>query len=198
MRWQHPSRGLVPPAEFIPFAEQTGYIRAITQLGARARRCAAVRSVACARPAMKSRSTSRHATCSITSLPTASPRCSREHGAAPVDRLRDHRKRDPRRPGPRDRNLQRLHALGCRVAIDDYGTGYSSLALSAPAAGARAQDRQVFSDGDGEDTSDARHRALDDRPRAQHGPVVVAEGVEDEPTLARLRELGCDMVQGYL
>src|SRR5258705_13314069 len=31
VRWQHPARGLVPPAEFIPFAEQTGYIRKITQ-----------------------------------------------------------------------------------------------------------------------------------------------------------------------
>ena len=43
----------------------------------------------------------------------------------------------------------------------------------------------------------AVHRALDDRPRPQPRPEVVAEGVEDEVTIEMLGDLGCDVVQGY-
>ncbi len=66
-------------------------------------------------------------------------------------------------------NMKRLSALGCRLAIDDYGTGYSSLVIVRS-------------------TIDLAHNM---------GLAVVAEGVEDEAAFDQLRALGCDMAQGY-
>jgi EAL domain-containing protein (putative c-di-GMP-specific phosphodiesterase class I) len=95
-------------------------------------------------------------------------------------------------------NLRRLHALGCRLAIDDYGTGYSSLAYLRRLPVHELKIDKTFILGMGRDTSDAVivRSTID---LAHHmGLLVVAEGVEDEATVERLRGLGCDMVQGYL
>jgi len=93
--------------------------------------------------------------------------------------------------------LRRLHALGVRVAIDDFGAGYSSLAyihrlpvdrikIDRSFVGAMARDERTAAIVQA--TIDLAHR-LD--------LEVVAEGVEDGKTLAELRRLGCDIVQGY-
>ena len=130
MRWQHPTRGLVPPGDFIPFAEQTGYIRAITQwvLAQAIAQCAPWRGDGLRDERVDQHLGARPAW--TASCPTASRRCWPSTGARrALDHAGDHRERDPRRSRPRaSQNLERLHALGCRIAIDDYGTGYSSLA----------------------------------------------------------------------
>jgi EAL domain-containing protein (putative c-di-GMP-specific phosphodiesterase class I) len=95
-------------------------------------------------------------------------------------------------------NLRRLHSLGCRLAIDDYGTGYSSLAYLRRLPVHELKIDKTFILGMARDTSDAVivRSTID---LAHHmGLVVVAEGVEDEATVERLRGLSCDMVQGYL
>ena len=84
-------------------------------------------------------------------------------------------------PAHAQKMLERLFALGCKLSIDDYGTGYSSLAYirRLPVHELKI-DRSFVA----RMARDARrgHRALDHRPRAQHGLKVVAEGVEDQAT----------------
>jgi len=92
--------------------------------------------------------------------------------------------------------LGRLHALGVRLSIDDFGTGFSSLAYlrklrvhemkidrTFVAAMEEANDMVIV-----RSTIDLAHNL---------GLRVVAEGVEDERSLARLRAIGCDEAQGY-
>ena len=95
-------------------------------------------------------------------------------------------------------NLRRLHALGCRIAIDDYGTGYSSLAYLRRLPVHELKIDKSFILGVAHDRSDAVIVRSTIDLAHNMGLSVVAEGVEDEATVDRLRGLGCDMVQGYL
>ena len=127
VRWQHP-RGLVPPMQFIPFAEQTGFVRQLTAwvlaetAPSRAAPWTPATSFAC-------RSTSPPATCSTRTCPPRSKACSHRSAlrrqtlcleiteSAIMD--------DPERALS---TLEHLSAQGFKLSIDDFGTGYSSLA----------------------------------------------------------------------
>ncbi len=94
--------------------------------------------------------------------------------------------------------LNRLHALGVELSIDDFGTGYSSLSyLSKLPIDALKIDlsfvRQMME-------SERNMVIVNSTVRLAHtlGLRVIAEGVEDEPTLQTLSEMKCDMAQGYL
>lgn len=94
-------------------------------------------------------------------------------------------------------NLQQLRAHGHRIYLDDYGTGHSSLAyLQALPIDAIKIDR-AFIESFGRD---ARNDAIVSSTIAlghQLGLEVVAEGIEDAVAFARLRDVGCEYVQGY-
>jgi diguanylate cyclase (GGDEF)-like protein len=94
--------------------------------------------------------------------------------------------------------LDRIAALGVRISIDDYGTGYSSLAYLKRLPVNELKIDRSFVMGMVTDASDAVIVRSTIDLAHNMGLAVVAEGVEDEATLRRLRELGCDMVQGYL
>ena len=95
-------------------------------------------------------------------------------------------------------NVQRFHALGCRIAIDDYGTGYSSLAYLRRLPVHELKIDRMFISGIDTGAEDALIvRSTIDLAHAM-GLSVVAEGVENEATLERLRAMNCDMVQGFL
>ncbi len=94
-------------------------------------------------------------------------------------------------------NLKRLNALGCRLAIDDYGTGYSSLAYLRHLPVHELKIDKTFVIGMAHDRSDVVIVRSTIDLAHNMGLAVVAEGVEDEATFDRLRALGCDMVQGY-
>ena len=96
------------------------------------------------------------------------------------------------------KNLERLHALGCKLAIDDYGTGYSSLAYLRRLPVHELKIDKSFVIGMAADASDALIVRSTIDLAHNLGLSVVAEGVEDDATLDRLRAMGCDMVQGYL
>ncbi|MEP7062018.1 MAG: EAL domain-containing protein [Betaproteobacteria bacterium] len=197
LRWQHPTRGLVPPSEFIPFAEQTGYIRVITQwvIGCAVAQCAMWRR----RGLPMNVSINLSARDLIDSeLPdkfeslVAHEDCVARWFSFEITEsaiLDD--------PGHATRNLERLHALGCRIAIDDYGTGYSSLAYLRRLPVQEIKIDKSFVLGLAHDASDAIIVRSTIELGHNMGLVVVAEGVEDQATLELLRTLGCDMVQGY-
>jgi EAL domain-containing protein (putative c-di-GMP-specific phosphodiesterase class I) len=93
--------------------------------------------------------------------------------------------------------LETLRALGVSIAIDDFGTGYSSLRYIRRFPADVLKIAKPFVDGLHDDTDTALVRtivALAD----SLGLRTVAEGIEDHRQLARLRELGCLLGQGYL
>ena len=198
VRWIHPTRGFVPPFEFIPFAEQTGYIKAITLwvMNAAIRQCGQ----------WLQRGLEVNVSLNISArdllnpdLPALFADMLRRHGcparlitleiteSAVLD--------DPLRALA---NLQVLRETGCALSIDDYGTGYSSLSYL----------RQMPVSEMKIDRSFVMH--LLDNPNDEiivrstielahnMGLKVTAEGVESEAVLERLRALGCDLAQGYL
>jgi diguanylate cyclase len=94
--------------------------------------------------------------------------------------------------------LERLRALGVRIAIDDYGTGHSSLAyLHRLPADELKIDRAFIADLDCDPRRAAIVRSTIELAR-DLGLCVVAEGVETEAAWRMLAALGCDMAQGYL
>jgi EAL domain-containing protein (putative c-di-GMP-specific phosphodiesterase class I) len=197
VRWQHPVRGLVPPIEFIPFAEQTGYIRVITQW-------VIARAVAqCAE--WRRRGLPMHVSINLSARDLVDAELperfeallERESCSADWISFEITESAILDDPGHALRNLERLRALGCTLAIDDYGTGYSSLAYLRRLPVQELKIDKSFVMGLARDANDLIIVRSTIELAHNMGLVVVAEGVEDETTFDRLRTLGCDMVQGY-
>jgi EAL domain-containing protein (putative c-di-GMP-specific phosphodiesterase class I) len=93
--------------------------------------------------------------------------------------------------------LERLAGLSVRLSVDDFGTGHSSLAyLKRLPVAALKIDRTFVAGLDGE-TANRSIVATTIELGHRLGLQVVAEGVEDDATLAILRALGCDLAQGF-
>jgi EAL domain-containing protein (putative c-di-GMP-specific phosphodiesterase class I) len=197
IRWRHPARGVVPPIEFIAFAEQTGYVRAITRwvLERAITQCVTWRRSGhkinvsvniSARDVMDAE------------LPNALAALLERHGCAAhwiSLEITENGLLDD--PDHAIRNLERLHALGCKLAIDDFGTGYSSLSYLRRLPVQKIKIDKSFVVGMVRDDGDAAIvRSTIDLAHGM-GLGVVAEGVEDQATFERLRSLGCDVAQGY-
>ena len=197
LRWNHPTRGVVPPIDFIPFAEQIGYIRAITQwvLARAIAQCATWRAEGL--PINVSINLSARDVMDET-LPDRVVALLQMHGcAAQWIALEITESAILDDAGHAVENLKRLSALGCKLAIDDYGTGYSSLAYLRRLPLDELKIDKSFVIGMIRDASDnVIVRSTIDLAHNM-GLAVVAEGVEDEATLERLHTLGCDLVQGY-
>jgi diguanylate cyclase (GGDEF)-like protein len=197
LRWVHPRRGPIPPVQFIPFAEQTGFIKSITRwvLEEGVRQAAAWR--AAGHPVKVSVNISAQDLLHPELLHIVSAALER-HALTPALLCLEITESDVMRDAGRAmRVLRQLAQLGVGRAIDDFGTGYSSLAYV----------KQLSVDELKIDQSFVRHLVEDRKDRAivlstielAHNLdlQVVAEGVEDEPTFAELGRLGCDQIQGY-
>ena len=198
VRWRHPTRGLVPPLEFIPFAEQTGFIRSITQwvLARAIAQCADWR---CNGLPMNVSINLSARDLMDAELPDQVAALLQRHACAAqwiTLEITESAVLDD--PAHAIANLERLNALGCKLAIDDYGTGYSSLAYLRRLPVHELKIDKSFVIGMGSDASDALIVRSTIDLAHNLGLSVVAEGVEDDPTLERLRAMNCDMVQGYL
>ena len=200
VRWQHPYRGLVPPGEFIPLAEETG---TIVEIGAWVLKTAALAATKWPVPPGQQ---------PVTVTVNLSARQMVDGNF--VDVLRETLETtqlDPQRlvleltesmlAGRNSDTLALLHrirALGVRLAIDDFGTGYSSLGyLSQYPLDVLKIDRSFVT---GMDTG-ANGRALASAVVALGRSLklkVVAEGVERAEQEWDLLNLGCDYGQGYL
>jgi diguanylate cyclase (GGDEF)-like protein len=198
VRWQHPERGLVPPSDFIPFAEQTGFIKSITRwvIDAAVRQCARWSQLGMSLKlviniSMQDLLDSGMPDAILAALqgndvPARSLGLEITESGVMQDQA------------AAVGVLKRLRALGIDVAIDDFGTGHSSLAYL----------KQLHVSELKIDRSFVRNLVQDDKDRAivlsiielAHNLklTVVAEGVEDRNTLDVLRKLGCDSVQGYV
>ena len=198
LRWQHPTRGLLYPVDFIPFAEKTGFIRRLTRWtldhaiaqGARWQSQGQALGLAVnisADDIADLRLDSR-----IASLLT-------RHQLPPqlltVEITESGFIEDPTRAL---RMLDAISALGVCLSIDDFGTGYSSLSHLASMPVDEVKIDRSFVQGLESDPEFAPvvRSAID----MGHGLglKVVAEGIETEAAAARLREFGCDIGQGYL
>jgi EAL domain-containing protein (putative c-di-GMP-specific phosphodiesterase class I) len=94
--------------------------------------------------------------------------------------------------------LEDLHDRGVRIAIDDFGTGFSSLGHLRRFPVDMIKVDRSFVQGVEHDTKDAAITANLTSLAHALGLTAIAEGIETEGQLASVRELGCDLAQGYL
>ncbi len=95
-------------------------------------------------------------------------------------------------------NLARLRDLGLHISVDDYGTGLSTLDYLKKIPATEIKIDRSFVQALGKSHSDKLLVHSTIQLAHSLGQKVVAEGVEDRDTLESLRQMGCDIVQGYL
>jgi diguanylate cyclase (GGDEF)-like protein len=199
VRWQHPVRGLVPPGDFIPLAEERGLIVPLGRWVMQAA-CRQIRDwrVAGLRPVPVAVNLSARQFTSE-SLVADLVDAMRQYGVTPdaleVELTESALMAEPERASD---VLQRLSAMGVRVAIDDFGTGYSSLSYLKRFPANTVKIDRSFIHGLPSDSDDSAITQAVIAMAHSLGLKVVAEGVETEPQMTALRDMGCDEAQGYL
>jgi diguanylate cyclase (GGDEF)-like protein len=197
VRWQHPVRGMISPADFIPIAETTGLINRLTS---RVLRIAISQSRAWLDDGLP--------------IPVAvnlSPRCLLDPTLVahvtdllgefdlPTHLLRLEVTETAVMADPRVAmaTLNQLHDLGIKLSIDDYGTGYSSMAYlkRLPVDELKVDRTFVLNMDSDQDDAKLVRGAIDLGHNL--GMTVVAEGVEGAAHVAALHKLGCDIAQGF-
>lgn len=197
IRWVHPERGFIFPDQFIPFAEQTGFIRLLTLwvINEAAHICSQWVKLG------------HHLKMSVNlstrdlldqDLPEKFAQVLLRHHIGPASFCLEITESaimdDPVRA---QQTLEKLHEMGFDLSIDDFGTGYSSLAYlkSLPVDELKIDKSFVMQmERDADDTKivkstiDLGHNM---------GLRVVAEGVENRAVMLLLKEMGCDQAQGY-
>jgi diguanylate cyclase (GGDEF)-like protein/PAS domain S-box-containing protein len=200
VRWAHPERGLILPGEFVPVAEQAGLIVPIGRF---------VLETACRQLAAWQRKYPAAADLALSI--NVSPRELVQPGfAASVAAVqRRHRLARGRlkleitesatlEGAATIETLRALHNRGIRISIDDFGTGYSSLGYfrELPIDGLKID--RAFIDGLGVEREDTAIVTAAIAFATALDVEVTAEGVETSQQMERLRELGCQLAQGFL
>ncbi|KWT74740.1 diguanylate cyclase/phosphodiesterase (GGDEF & EAL domains) with PAS/PAC sensor(s) [Comamonas testosteroni] len=199
LRWRHPTRGLVPPAEFIPLAEETGLIVPIGEWALRA---------AC----MEAMSWSRSLGIQLTIGVNLSPKQFQDakllekvdmalaNSGLPANQLELEITEGMvmRKPDEAAATMRALRQLGVYLSVDDFGTGYSSLGYLSrfPIQGLKI-DRSFVRNVPDSETDATIARAIVSLGKSL-GLTVVAEGVETQAQLDFMRQQGCHIAQGYL
>jgi EAL domain-containing protein (putative c-di-GMP-specific phosphodiesterase class I) len=201
VRWNHPERGLLKPSAFVRLMEESGLVVA---MGRR------VLEVACSQARVWQTESPR------TPPPALSVNLSaRQLGRTDLNEMVEHALSktgfeqsclildvtetayvevlEGNMP-----NLDRLRAMGVRISIDDFGTGYSSLSYIKRLPADALKIDKSFVGGIGEDKEDTAVVRMIVELAHTFGMKVIAEGVETGKQAALLKEMGCDLAQGYL
>ncbi|WP_147432628.1 putative bifunctional diguanylate cyclase/phosphodiesterase [Catellatospora citrea] len=202
-RWHHPEQGRLSPAQFIPVAEDTGLIGDVGRF---------VLRTACVQAARWNvRHPGRRLVMSVNIAPAQADDPAfaahvagllAQHGIDP-DLLQLEVTETCMMPaaGQAVETLHALARLGVRIAIDDFGTGYANLTnlRSLPVHQVKLARQFVYSSSDvGTDQVDYLLIEMVVRLARSLGLGVIAEGVESEAQVEKLRLLGCDIIQGYV
>jgi diguanylate cyclase (GGDEF)-like protein/PAS domain S-box-containing protein len=199
LRWRHPERGLIPPAEFIPLAEVTGLIVTMGPWILRSA-CAQVQAWRAAGfPGLSLAVNLSARQFQQPDLAELVTRILEETGLPPrhldLEVTESYAMQNPEQAID---TLRQLKALGVRLSIDDFGTGYSSLSyLKRFPIDTLKIDKSFV----GDITRDADDATIVTAVIAMAHALkltVVAEGVETEDQLAFLAARRCDRMQGYL
>lgn len=197
VRWKHPKRGRVNPADFIPLAEQTGFMRELTSwvVGEGARFAAEL---------------ARNELEICVSVNVSAQDIESPDFAGSIQRTLEQESLQPQRLcleitetgviSETETALKNLHAvakLGVLLSVDDFGTGYSSLKqLQALPVNELKIDR-AFVNGMNESHHNATIVNSTVEMARQLGLKVVAEGVETVAEMRALASMGCDEIQGF-
>jgi diguanylate cyclase (GGDEF)-like protein len=198
LRWAHPEKGLVSPADFIPVCEETGLIVPIGQwvlfeAGRQARRWRDQHGLSVA------------VSVNLSARQLVRPDLTRlvsdmleSTGADPADLCLEITEGSLLQDmNAAVKHLRELRSLGVRISIDDFGTGYSSLAYLRTLPLDELKIDRSFVTPVADDASAAAIVASVVGLGHALGLLVVAEGVETVAQLSTLRALGCDLAQGY-
>lgn len=196
IRWRHPDRGLLLPAEFIPFAEQNGLITAVDEWVMRAA-CAAANDLSAAWPDFR-------LFFNLSGRQAGDPALIRAFAAASRAGIRlrnlgvEITETDAMRDVDATRNVCRaLRRLGVSIAIDDFGVGYSSLAsLNLLPVDIIKIDRSFISGAGNDSRNESIAETIMDISR-RFGFVSLAEGIEEQAEVDWLRGTPCRLGQGY-
>ncbi|MFD5424110.1 putative bifunctional diguanylate cyclase/phosphodiesterase [Streptomyces sp. NPDC127084] len=198
VRWVHPDRGQVPPDEFIAIAESSGLMPHLTEY---------VLETALAQVA-RWRAEGLHVPVAVNVSPrdvhtpgfagAVAARLARHGvpaGALQLEITEHVLLEDPQRAAD---TLAGLAGHGVKMSLDDFGTGYSSLVHLRRLPVSELKIDRSFVARLAIDNQDAEIVRCTVDLAHSLGLLVVAEGVEDDETWERLRDLGCDAVQGWL
>ena len=197
VRWEHPEHGLMPPGEFIELAEVSGLIQPLTRWVVDTALAQIATWQAADRELTVSVNLSVRNLYDRDLVQWLSERI--EHHQVPAQRIKIEITESELMDDPMLAMdiLGRITAMGSSTSIDDFGTGYSSLSyLKHLAIDELKIDKSFVATMCSDDSDLTIVRSTIDLAH-NLGLTVVAEGVEDGPTLGRLAELGCDRVQGY-
>jgi EAL domain-containing protein (putative c-di-GMP-specific phosphodiesterase class I) len=199
VRWNHPTLGVISPDRFIPLAESTGLIEQLTPLVldlalTQCRDATVGGEPLCVAVNLSARNVS------DSELPNRIAAVLAKTGTPPgrlvLEITESSVMGDPEQTLP---VLHRLRELGVCLSLDDFGTGYSSLSYlqRLPVSEVKI-DRSFVTGLGGDDPVSTRAListiiGLGDAL----GLRIVAEGIEDQVTLNQLRDMGCDVAQGY-
>jgi diguanylate cyclase (GGDEF)-like protein len=197
VRWEHPQHGLLPPSAFMPAVEQTGLIQPLT------RHVLDLALAQCAEWRRYGSEMSVAVNLSVRNLldrdlPAQVDQLLSDHSLPPdalqLEITESMIMSDPDRARA---TVMRLSELGVHLSVDDFGTGYSSLANLRQLPINELKIDRSFVTPMLRDDSDLIIVKSTINLGHELELRVVAEGVEDEPTLMRLVRLGADMAQGY-
>jgi len=200
VRWEHPERGLLPPAQFIPVAEETGLVNEVGAwvLGEAAGQLRRWRQAYphMVEVGMAINVSARQLTdpglianveAAVASAGGGAPLCLEITETALLESA-----------SPAGDTLRRLKTRGVLLGIDDFGTRYSSLSNFTRLAPDFLKVDRSFVEGLGSDPHDSAIVAAVINLAHTLGLFVIAEGVESLAQVHLLRQLGCDLVQGFV
>ena len=197
VRWNHPDYGAVPPSQFVPIAEASSAIHPMTVwvLNETVKQCAEWRSQGfevCVAMNLSARNLMDDRI--VSEIEDALQKYDIDGQYIEMEITESMIMSDPLRA---QLVLDKISALGIKLSVDDYGTGYSSLAYLKKLPVDALKIDMSFIQNMLNDEQDAI--IVNSTIQLAHnlGLEVIAEGVESEDVLAQLKELGCDGVQGY-